>query len=295
MDSLFFNLSDRKYKVSNPQSGIKRVDISQGLFYFDIKAIKKDTTFKLDFIDKMLVVFVVKSGKLVLNPKDIVKQNSMSMFCYTGGDLDIVFKAGSEVFVMFVADFFLKSYLSDEKSFENKLYQKMQKNSIFEEVYSYELDNFSYFLVQRVVNLDEKERMRSLKAESLSLDLLLHFLKISDNKVDSNDFELAKKAKSEILQNFTNDLSIKKLAKLCDTNPTKLKKVFKEFHDSTIYSFIQESRLEKAYYLLCEEDYTVGEVSNMVGYSHQGNFSKLFKKKYKIEPSLINKKPFLAK
>ncbi len=294
MESLFFNLSDRKYKVSTPQSGIKRVDISQGLVFFDVKAFKKDVLFRLDFIDKMLVVFVVKSGKLVLNRADIVKQNSMSMFCYTGGDLDLVFKAESEIFVMFVADFFLKNYLSDKDSLVNKLYQKMQKNSIFEEIYSYNLDRLSSFFVQRLLGLEE-EKIQSLKAESLSLELLLHFLEISDSKVDSKDLELANRAKEEILKSFTDDLTIKELAKLCDTNQTKLKKVFKEVFDSTIYTFIQELRLKKAYLLLRDEDYTVGEVSKMVGYSHQGNFSKLFRKKYKIEPSLINKNPFLAK
>ena len=302
MESLFFNLNDTKYKKSTLGYGITRVDISQGLLYFDAKPLKKEAIFRLDFVDKMAMVFVIKSGVVALKLADeelLLNKESIYIFSLKGEILDIIFNAKSEVFVLFVADFFLKNYISSsESNHVNLLYSMVQNSLGLEELCSYPLDDISSYLVQNLLNLDESISLLSLKAEVLSLEVVAHFLQMLKFNLDGfepQELELANRAKELLLKDFVNPPTIKELAKLCQTNETKLKKVFKKVCNSTIYGYIQDLRLNRACYLLKVEGYRVGEACRAVGYSHQGNFAKLFKEKYKVEPSLLNKIPFIAK
>ena len=301
MDSLFFNLNDTKYKKSSAGCGITRVDILQGLLYLDAKTLKKEATFKIDSVDKMAMVFVVKSGSMALKSDENVRQlNKEIIYIYSlkGQKIEITFNVKSEVFVLFIADFFLKNYMDNNSNNPvNLLYDTVQNSLGLEELCSCSLDEISSYLVQNILNIDDNINLLSLKAEALSLELVIHFLQILKFNLDGfkpQELELANRAKELLLKDFVNPPTIKKLAKLCQTNETKLKKVFKKVCNSTIYSFIQDSRLKRAYYLLKDGGYTVGEASKAVGYAHQGNFAKLFKEKYKVEPSLINKILFVA-
>ncbi len=302
MESLFFNLNDTKYKKSRAGCGITRVDISQGLLYFDVKPLKKDTIYNLDFVDKMAIAFVIKSGSVSLKLADkelLLKKDSIYIYSLKGEKLDITFNANSEVFVLFIADFFLKNYMTNnENSPANILYKKLQNNLGLEELCCCYLDEVSNYLVYSLLNLNENISLISLKAELLSLEVLMNFLQMLKFNIDGfepKELELANRAKELLIKDFVNPATIKELAKQCQTNETKLKKVFKKVCNSTIYEFVQDLRLSRAYYLLKNEGYRVGEASRAVGYSHQGNFAKLFKEKYKVEPSLINKIPFVAK
>lgn len=301
MESLFFNLSDKKYKKSTIEHSISRVDISQGTLYLDAKTFKKDATICLDYIDTMCAIFVVKRGKAVLNCDNEtlnLKSNSITIFAIKEQKFDITFKAKSEIFILFVSDFFLKNYLSSSNSnLENLLYSKLKNCNGLEQLHSCSVDTLSSYLIEKLINLNENMSLLSLKAEMLSLELLAHFLQmlqLAFNGYSKQEFELANRAKEFIEKDFLNPPTIKELAKLCQTNETKLKRVFKKVFESTIYNYLQEFRLQKAYYLLKNEGYRVGEVANAVGYLHQGNFSKLFKERFGVEPSLINKFPFLA-
>ena len=302
MDSLFFNLNAAKYKKSSAGCGITRVDILQGLLYLDAKSLKKEVTFKIDSVDKMAIIFVVKCGNTVLKLLDeelLLNKESIYIYSLSGQKLDITFNAKSEVFVLFIADFFLKNYLSsNENSSINLLYSMLQNSSGLSTLCSCYLDEVSSYLVQNLLNIDENTNLLSLKAETLSLELVVHFLDMLKFNLDGftpQELKLANRAKELLVKDYVNPPTIKELAKLCQTNETKLKRVFKKVENSTIYEFIQELRLNRAYYLLKNEGYRVGEASRAVGYSHQGNFAKLFKNRYGVEPSLISKILFVAK
>ena len=302
MDSLFFNLNDTKYKKSSAGCGITRVDISQGLFYLDALLLKKESTFRVDSVDKMVMVFVVKNGSvsLKLSGEDkLLNKESIHIFSLKGHKIDITFNAKSEVFILFIADFFLKNYMnSNANNPVNLIYDKVQNSLGLEELCSCNLDDISRYLVQNLLNLDENIDLLSLKAELMSLEIVAHFLQMLKFNLDgfeTQELELANRAKELLLKDFVKPPTIKELAKLCQTNETKLKKVFKKVCNNTIYGYIQDLRLNRACYLLKVEGYRVGEACRAVGYSHQGNFAKLFKEKYKVEPSLLNKIPFVAK
>ena len=178
------------------------------------------------------------------------------------------------------------------------LYKRVQSSSGLDELCSCTLDTVSSFLINKLLNIDESKNLYSLKAEILSLELIAHLLEIFTRQLkgfNDKDFALAKRAKELLEKEYVNPPTIKELAKHCQTNETKLKKIFKQVYNSTIYNFIQDLRLKKTYYLLKVDGLSVGEAAKEVGYMHQGNFAKLFKEKFGIEPSVINKNPFLAK
>lgn len=301
MESLFFNLDGRKYKKIGIGYGITKVDISQGLLYLNAAPIKKKAEFRVDFIDKMAVVFAIKCGSAVLKQEDkeqVLSSGTVNIFSLREEKLDIVFNAKSEVFVLFVADFFLRNYISSSNNNPiNYLYSRVQNCLGLERECSFCLGEIESYLIKNILKLKETGLL-SLKAEISVLELLVHFLeqlKIDLDGFKPQELELAEAAKEFILNDLKNPPTIKELAKLCRTNETKLKRVFKKVFGVTIYKYIRELRLNVAYRVLKEEGCTVAEAAKAAGYEHQGNFAKLFKEKFKIEPSLINKNPFVAK
>lgn len=70
-------------------------------------------------------------------------------------------------------------------------------------------------------------------------------------------------------------------------NQSKLKKGFKELYSSTIHDYLKDVRLKKAIEYLHTKQYSIKEVSYMVGYTSQASFSYAFKQKYNCAPKNI--------
>lgn len=64
---------------------------------------------------------------------------------------------------------------------------------------------------------------------------------------------------------------------------------FKEFTGHTPMQYILALRVVNAQNLLENTDYTVAEISRIVGYEDQMYFSRLFKKQNGVSPSLFRK------
>jgi len=92
------------------------------------------------------------------------------------------------------------------------------------------------------------------------------------------------KARDFILNNLSNNITIPIIATAMGTNQCYLKKGFKESFGQTSFEFIQENRMIKARYLL-QNDYSISEVAQQVGYSSLSSFSQAFKNYFGINPS----------
>lgn len=84
-------------------------------------------------------------------------------------------------------------------------------------------------------------------------------------------------------------LSIEKLASLLDTNRTYLSKVINEETGESYSTFINNLRLEEAIVRLSDPDdqTAMTDLGPLVGFNSQSSFYTLFKKKYKITPTLF--------
>jgi len=300
MDSFFFNITDTSYKTTevlkNKNGYVKRVDISNGIVFFDINVksfANKEFVFKN--LDRMIVIPVVKKG--VFNLYDNVEkkkynstQNSISIYASSRQDFTITIEDNQEldIFILFIADFFLKRYLSaDINEPIDFLYHKIQKEVRYEFIDIQPIDALSLYIMDKIINSKVSESMRSITCEHNILEFMIHrfrLLDMIDEQLEDYELCISRSAKNILLKSFTFPPTISALAHLCATNESKLKKVFKKVYKTTVYGYIQKLRLEKANLLLKEQRLNIGEISKEVGYKHQGHFSKVFFQTYGVYP-----------
>jgi AraC-like DNA-binding protein len=92
-----------------------------------------------------------------------------------------------------------------------------------------------------------------------------------------------------ILSNLKHPFSLKELAYLVGTNEFTLKKGFKTIFGTTVFGFLQDKKMEKAQNLLAEQELTITQVAELVGYKNATHFTTAFKKKYGTLPSAFKK------
>ncbi len=300
MDSFFFNITDTSYKTTellkDKNSYVKRVDISNGIVFFDIHINDlKNREIIFKNLDRMIIIPVVKKGSFALydnveKKKYESKENSISIYASSRQDFTITTQDNEEldIFILFVADFFLKRYLSANINEPiDFLYHKIQKEIRCEFIDTQPIDALSLYIMDKIINSKVSESMRSITCEHNILEFMIHrfrLLDMIDEKIDEYELRISKLAKNILLKSFISPPTINVLAHLCATNESKLKKIFKKVYKTTVYGYIQKLRLEKANLLLKERCLNIGEIAKEVGYKHQGHFSKVFFQTYGVYP-----------
>ena len=281
MDSLFFNITDRSYKREE-HNGFTKVDISNGIVFLESS---KEFKFKLKNLDRMLMISYLKSGEVTFKDHSTNKEfKSKNSQIFASTRQDITINSNGDIFILFIADFFLKRYLSSNQNDPiDYLYQKIQEEISLELVDSKTIDALSLYIIQKIT----QPNTSSIKCEHNIIELIMHrfsLLDIIDSTIKFDEVEIAKKAKNHLLKTFINPPTIAKLSHVCATNESKLKKSFKKVYKTTIYSYIQKLRLKEANLLLKEQSLSIKEVALKVGYKHQGHFSKLFFENFGVYP-----------
>jgi len=304
MESFFFNITDTKYKVTKlfrfKEEYLTRVDISNGIVFLESKLFKKAKQVYLNNLDRMVILIMVKQGTLGINDhtnnkKESIHEGEISIYCSSRQDMTLTIENDkrSDVFILFIADFFLKRYLSSHKNEPiDFLYSKIQKEISLEHICTQPIDALSLYIIEKILNISENNCMQSIRAEHRIIEFMIHRFSLLDILIESiapEELELASRAKAVLLQDFINPPTVQILAHLCATNESKLKKVFKKVYQTTLHGYVQKLRLDEANVLLREEKLTIGEIAKKVGYKHQGHFSKLFFTTYGVYPKELLK------
>mgnify|MGYP000144405640 CR=1 FL=1 len=300
MDSFFFNITDTKYKTTklfeNKNSHITRVDISNSIVFLDIDLENNEhMQFPIKNLDRMVVISSIKDGAFSLNDhikkeEFKSKKDDVNIFCSSRQNFTLNIKKDkrTKIFILFIADFFLKRYLSGKKTEPlDYLYNKIQGEISLELVNSQPIDALSLYIISKTLNSKEHLSMNSIRYEHNIMEFIIHrfsLLDICEDEINEEEFQIAKKAKSYLLKNYVSPPTIHDLAHHCATNESKLKIVFKQVYKMTIYNYVQKLRLEKANLLLKDKVLNIGEIAKDVGYKHQGHFSKLFFETYGVYP-----------
>jgi len=145
----------------------------------------------------------------------------------------------------------------------------------------------------------EDDSLSSIYKESKALEIIYNeFNDILNNqkqatlkslKLDEYDIQALQKAKEILLDDIQNPPTLKELAKQVKLNEFKLKNGFKKRFHITPYKLLEQTRMEKAKYLLENDDMNVNEISQILGYKYQNNFAKIFRKYYKVSPKELMK------
>lgn len=95
-------------------------------------------------------------------------------------------------------------------------------------------------------------------------------------------------ARAIILEHIQAPLSLNELAHRVGTNECYLKAHFKQVFGTTIYGYINQTKMERARKLLKSKDKKVSEIAHMVGYKHAAHFTAAFKKHFGYTPNKIS-------
>ncbi len=142
MESFFFNITDnRSYKITSYE-GYTRVDISNGIVFLDIKTKAKVV---MKNLDRLIILTITKNGTLTIGN---LTSNSGKSCIYATSRQDFSIDASGEVFILFIADFFLKKYFSgDENEPIDFLYKKIQNELLLELTDSQPIDALTIHII----------------------------------------------------------------------------------------------------------------------------------------------------
>ena len=86
------------------------------------------------------------------------------------------------------------------------------------------------------------------------------------------------------------DFSVEHICKSIGISRIQLYRKVKALLDINVNDYILNTRLQKAKYLLQNEEMTIGEVAYKVGFSTPAYFSRVFKSKFGITPKGFKEK-----
>ena len=101
--------------------------------------------------------------------------------------------------------------------------------------------------------------------------------------------EYVKSAVDYINKNYSRNINVNQLSDYIGINRKYLCTLFKKFIGQTPIDYIVKTRMERACNLLTNDNLSIAEVSNSVGYSDQFIFSKQFKKIMGETPSIYRR------
>jgi AraC-like DNA-binding protein len=93
-----------------------------------------------------------------------------------------------------------------------------------------------------------------------------------------------------LIDNFATSLPIAVLAKKAGMSESKLKIAFRQVFGTSIYQYVINCRMEKAYEMLEKEKRMIGDVSDALGYINQSQFTKRFKQHFNMLPTEVVRK-----
>ncbi|MDR0709180.1 MAG: AraC family transcriptional regulator [Spirochaetaceae bacterium] len=142
-----------------------------------------------------------------------------------------------------------------------------------------------------------EDRLNKLFLESQTLELLslnlerllgVEYSEAKSAGLSKTDTENLIRAREILLTRLESPPSLLELSRLVHMNDCKLKRVFKIYFGKTVYEYIREQRLEKAFSLLETGRCNVGQSAFAVGYTNIRHFSEAFREKFGISPKTLS-------
>lgn len=144
-------------------------------------------------------------------------------------------------------------------------------------------------IIRRLTQSMQTCGIKKLELECCVLELLLSafqsfLFEPKHPKLSSIERQKIQLARDIMLERMANPPSLFELSRMIGLNDNKLKIGFKELYGTTVFGYLREKRLEKAFLLLQQGDLNVNETSLTVGYSNPSYFSEAFRDKYGVNP-----------
>lgn len=159
------------------------------------------------------------------------------------------------------------------------------------------IDPASAVIIKRLSQSVQTGSMKNLELECNVLELLSSAFQsfLTEPKtprLSSIERQKIQRARDIMLERMANPPSLVELSRMIGLNDNKLKVGFKELYGTTVFGYLREKRLEKAFILLQQGDLNVTETSLSVGYSNPSYFSEAFREKYGVNPGNLLRRSF---
>lgn len=129
----------------------------------------------------------------------------------------------------------------------------------------------------------------ALELLSINLERLIYEGGRGASGLSRTEVDSLKYAREILLNRLESPPSLLEPSRLVNLNDCKLKRSFKLLFGKTVYEYVREQRLEKAFYLLESGKCNVSEAAFSVGYTNISHFSEAFQKKYGVLPRKVKK------
>ncbi len=158
-------------------------------------------------------------------------------------------------------------------------------------------DSNVFRLAQELLTADASAAAKRLAIEAKTLELLslvLDNLSLAHSPraepcLRDADEEAIEAAAAYLEANLAADHSLGAISRAAHLNEFKLKKGFRERYDTTVFGFLRRKRMERASELLREDDRTIIDVANEVGYANPSHFTRAFRERFGMNPKSFAK------
>jgi len=155
------------------------------------------------------------------------------------------------------------------------------------------------YLHHRILQTVKQKAASNLQLDEMLIELIEKVMKIisgSTQKVQPIDNSLKQfhlgtieNAKEYILQHFSENISLHRLARHCHVSPFHFSRIFKTVMNVSPHQYLAEIRLNHARVLLTTTNEPVTDVSFACGYNSVEHFATAYRQKFKVNPSRYRK------
>lgn len=301
-----------EYPEKRGKGYFRAITFSHGLSVLEfIVKPNKDVRFQFDNCDtnSLMLAFNIEDDISIIssedkNPKKIEKLNCCLFSSGTSNyySLELARKKTNNLFLVII----------NRKEFESKLSHlncdfDEQNRRIFMDLNGINsFVNLDYFsleigeLIEEFRHCDVENFMKPIYLEGKTYELLTFQIQFFNDKTNvdntkkplrKNTIEKIEKAVEIIEKEMDQRINVHALAKQVGLNQNTLQSGFKNLHKSSVNEYIKNKRLEMAKVLIEDSELNITEITYKIGINSRSYFSKLFKEKYGISPSVyINKK-----
>ena len=101
------------------------------------------------------------------------------------------------------------------------------------------------------------------------------------------ELKLIRNYAKKIEQNIAHQFSLEHISQDTGLTQAKLQEGFKPLYNKTVTEYIRHTRLVVARDLIMNTELSISEIVHSIGFTSRSNFSKIFKEKYGISPSVF--------
>jgi AraC family transcriptional activator of pyochelin receptor len=261
---------------------------------------KGDVAWKSD-LDIIHLQFNLK-GKFSMVPKQghlsvSFNENQHNML-YTNGASGIIKNealTSSQFLLQFSKEAFLRLAENSNESLQRFAGKVVEGKAASLADHNLPIDLSLMQAINAVINCNYRDGIKKMFLFSKAIEILVLQAELFNKATQRNntviktpyDRECILYAKEYLSQNIEDPPTLSALARITGLNEYKLKHGFKELFNITAFGFVAEKRLELAKVYLQDQQRTIGEIADLLGYSSIQHFSVAFKKKFGVSPNKV--------